>query len=328
MGSETGSAKKKISMLLTTKNIQEIKDYHMRGTFPVFGTRFQKRDFKKKAKMFVTTSKGVLMREVNGGLLAAVGDDDKACIRNICMYAHDFHSHSKVGSSWKRIRAHWMGFKKQHLLDWVSKCAYCISKSQSPEKKAEFKHKIPVIKPVSASFSMERLQIDCISMAEYAEHNDGFMYAMHVMDVYSRYHFAYPLRDKSAREIVACLGLLFEKVGWPYIVQTELEPMYFSSEMADLLVSNKVLHVYPNEECAPSMKIITKTRMAFKKKLTGLMDGQKTEGRWIEVLGEMIAAWNSEFLLSTMTRPSRLFRVGPPDLEQYMQPPEHSERHI
>lgn len=325
MCAENSRNRQKISMLLTLKNILEIKDYHVRGIFPIFNSRFQKRDFKKKAKMFVTTTKGMLIREVNGVFLTAVGDDDTERIKSICRYAHDKYGHNKIGKSWKRIRAHCMGFRKQHLINWIAKCPICVQNTQSSakKKKAKKEHASSLVS-VTASFSMERLQMDCIDMSEYACYNEDFSYIVHIIDVYSRYHFAFPAQNKDTHEICESLSALFEREGWPHILQTELDVVYTSEEMANLFLANKVLQVYPNKECVPSMKIITRAQTVFKKKLMKSMKATEYPYSWLRVLDKVIAGWNDKFSLSLMNKPNKLFRTDPPDIEQYMQLPTHN----
>ncbi|KAI5190244.1 hypothetical protein NEMIN01_0943 [Nematocida minor] len=321
MGNKDIRKKQKISMLLTLKNIEEIKDYLGRGTFPIFKTRFQKRDFKKKAKMFVATSKGMLIREDNGVCLVAVGNDDIERINNVCRYAHDYFGHCKAAASWKKIRMHWMGFRKNHLLNWISKCSVCVLESQQAMRKTKVENKKNGEKEVTAYFSMERLQMDCISMAEYAVHNEGFSYILHIVDVYSRYHFACPLQQKDSAEICRCLSALFEKEGWPHILQSDFDKAFVSDEISSLLAANRVLHIYPSRGTAQSLKIVRKSREVLKKKLLKVMKTKSHGYSWVSALKDTVIQWNSEFSASIMSKPNLLFRTAPPDIDQYMQPP-------
>ncbi|KAI5132898.1 hypothetical protein NEAUS05_0125 [Nematocida ausubeli] len=321
MDNEEPGRKQKISMLLTLKNIQELKDYHERGLFPVFNTRFQKRDFKKKAKMFITTNKGMLMREVNGVFLMAVANNDLERIHSICRYAHDKSNHCKTEDSWKKIRTHWMGFRKKHIADWISKCTTCQSESRAAVEAKPAKNVVPQIRPVSTTFSMERLQVDCISMNEYAMHNDGFYYLVHCMDVHSLYHFAFPLQRKDPREFAQCLVALLWKEGWPHIIQTDADMMFFSDELSSLFAFNQVLHIYQTNEYSHSLSIIRRTRSALKKKLIKRMKAKECLYRWISVLSDVLSEWNNEFSLSIMGKPRNFFKTLPPDIDRYMHLP-------
>ncbi|OAG30639.1 hypothetical protein NEIG_00151 [Nematocida sp. ERTm5] len=320
MGNEGNTRKQKISMLLTLKNIQELKDYLSRGLFPVFNTRFQKRDFKKKAKMFITTNKGMLMREVNGLFLMAVANNDLERIHSICRYAHDDSEHCKSEDSWKKIRSHWMGFRKQHIIDWVAKCRVCTAANQINENTI-LKDTKPQHRMAFTSFSMERLQIDCINMSSHSLHNNGFSYIIHCMDLHTSYHFAFPLQKKDSHELCECLISLLGKEGWPHIIQTDFDSVFLSDELSVLFATNKVIHVYSNNDCSPSINIIKKTRSVFKKKLVSRMKLKKCLYNWTSVLSDVLSDWNSEFSSSVMNKPINIFRTHPPNIEKYMCPP-------
>lgn len=316
MCSRDKAARPKINMLLTQKNIQEIKDFVSAGICPTFKTRFQKRDFKKKAKMFLVTGKGILIREVSGFFLVAVGDDDTERIERVCRYAHDRFGHSRADSSWKRLRMHWMGFKKIHLINWISKCPVCMQGGRSASKK----QKPEEANQIFTCCSMERLQIDCISMIKYAEFNEEYSYILHIMDVYSRYHFACPLKKKDTSEICSSLSEIFEKEGWPHILQSDGSAPFLGADLSNLLVSNKVLHVHPlpdKEEL--SLMIIKETKKELKNKIKELMKSRKCEYSWITVIKDAIFQWNNEFLTSIMAKPNALFRKDPPNIDLYMQ---------
>ncbi|EIJ94849.1 uncharacterized protein NEPG_00373 [Nematocida parisii ERTm1] len=88
-----------------------------------------------------------------------------------------------------------------------------------------------------------------------------------------------------------------------------------------LFATNKVIHVYSNNDCSPSINIIKKTRSVFKKKLVSRMKLKNCLYNWTSVLSDVLSEWNSEFSSSVMNKPINIFRTHPPNIEKYMYPP-------
>ena len=58
----------------------------------------------------------------------------------------------------------------------------------------------------------DQFDIDLASLIYYADENDGYKYLLVVIDIFSRYRWVEPLKDKTANEIVKAFDKVLQKV--------------------------------------------------------------------------------------------------------------------
>ncbi|KAF0468906.1 transposon-derived protein F54H12.3-like Protein [Gigaspora margarita] len=83
---------------------------------------------------------------------------------------------------------------KMHEVEkYVNECPTCIQNRSIKEKSD--------LAPVVSDGPLEHLQVDLVNLLSYAEHNDGYSYVLTLIDVFSRYVWAIPLKDKERSTI-------------------------------------------------------------------------------------------------------------------------------
>jgi len=87
------------------------------------------------------------------------------------------------------------------------------------------------ITPIIANAPFERLQMDLVDLLSFAEHNDGYSYILTMVDVFSRYVWVIPLKDKEGSTINKKLVRHFSMFGPP----TELQSDNGSEFITDVL---------------------------------------------------------------------------------------------
>jgi hypothetical protein len=83
----------------------------------------------------------------------------------------------------------------------VANCDVCKT-AQPLKQKEAFKH-------VTASFCFEHIMIDLIDLKAYKTANEGYCCILTVVDVFSKFARAYPLKSKSATDVCCTLESLF-----------------------------------------------------------------------------------------------------------------------
>ena len=78
-------------------------------------------------------------------------------------------------------------------------------------------------------------QSDLIDLPRFAEYNDGFRYIMTIIDCFSRYGFAIPLKNKKPIGIVEGFVVAFKEYGIPNKLQTDLGGEYVNSTVKKFL---------------------------------------------------------------------------------------------
>ena len=87
--------------------------------------------------------------------------------------------------------------------NFVKRCSSC-AKHQKVTIRAP-------IEPVEVSFPFEKLAIDLTGPSPLL---DGSV-VLTVIDYYSRYPFAFPLRDSCSKSVIAALRMIFSMFGLP-----------------------------------------------------------------------------------------------------------------
>ena len=78
-----------------------------------------------------------------------------------------------------------------------------------------------VTNPLQTSGPMEHLQMDLVDYSRFERQNHGFHYLLVVIDCFSKFVWAYPLKNKKAESVLACLRGLFFCEGIPRILQSD-----------------------------------------------------------------------------------------------------------
>jgi hypothetical protein len=86
------------------------------------------------------------------------------------------------------------------------------------------------------------MQIDLKEFEFYEEENDGFKYMLTIVDHFSGFPWAYPLRSKTAEEVSLHLLNLFFLVGPPRILHSD-NGGEFVNKILDLI--SEVFHFKP-----------------------------------------------------------------------------------
>ena len=151
----------------------------------------KKYNFIRKARNFKVIE-GVLFCTQGGKELQVLVPEE---VEEVNEAIRRIHEPGHIGSKtlWREFKEKYCGIPRTFIEEYVKKCYSCIL--NTPLKDTD------VVKNITASSTMERFQIDLIDLKKYKEQNDQFSWILHVIDVYSRYSFVFPLRLKSAIEV-------------------------------------------------------------------------------------------------------------------------------
>lgn len=121
------------------------------------------------------------------------------------------------------------------IRDVVANCTTC-AQSQPLKTKETQVH-------ILASRPMERLMIDLIDMQRYKDTNKGYAWILTIIDVYSKWAWAFPIFKKSGVEVSETLEALFYRhTGPPVILQTDNGKEFINKEMHSLCERFKIAY--------------------------------------------------------------------------------------
>ena len=89
----------------------------------------------------------------------------------------------------------------------------------------------------------ETYQIDLVDMQAYSNVNRGFKYLLTVIDVFSKYAWAIPIKNKSAEEVTKAMDTILTEERHPQNIQADQGTEFFNSSFSQLLKKYKI-HLY------------------------------------------------------------------------------------
>ncbi|KAK9888953.1 hypothetical protein WA026_004237 [Henosepilachna vigintioctopunctata] len=117
-------------------------------------------------------------------------------------------------------------------------------------------------KPVRINFPRRRVivkglldlfQADLVEMIPYARFNKGFKYILIVIDVFSKYVWAIPLKNKTATHVRdAMRGILKQLSHPPKNLQTDFGKEFYNKYFKELMNTSNINHYssYSNLKCS------------------------------------------------------------------------------
>lgn len=166
----------------------------------------------------------------------------------------------------------------------------------------------PVIKKFKRNqyrvFNIDELwEIDLCDMRHIKTHNDNFTFILTIIDVFSKYAFAVPLKKKSAEDVTkAFSNVLKTSNRKPEIVQSDHGKEFKNSSFANLLKSNGIKQYFSYN---PILKCAVVER--FNRTLKHLMYKHFTHWgthRYIDILPKLINVYNNSIHSTIKMKPS------------------------
>ena len=133
-------------------------------------------------------------------------------------------------------------------------------------------------------------QGDLVEMIPYDNVNDGYRYILTIIDLFSRFAWAEPLRDKTGNEVAAALRRVFAKGRQPQRFQTD-DGREFDNRVVQHLLNVENIRFFTVKSqfkaavCERFNRTL-KTKMWRHFTRTGSY-------RWVDVLQELISAYNA-----------------------------------
>jgi len=102
---------------------------------------------------------------------------------------------------------------KLECKNYCKNCPECAM--YNPRKKD------PHVMPIISTLPFEHVQIDLKDLSGYKDDNDGYRYALNIVDHFSSYPWTFLLKDKTAESVMKCLKDFFKLFGCPDIIQSD-----------------------------------------------------------------------------------------------------------
>lgn len=148
----------------------------------------------------------------------------------------------------------------------------------------KFKRRSTVVKGIKDLFQADLAQLDA-----YARLNKNFKYALIVIDCFSKYVWARPLKTKNAEEVVKAFESIFKEGACPRNLQTDQGTEFFNSRFKLLMKKYGILHY--NTFNSTKASIAERVIRTLKEQLFKYFSLNGTY-KWIDVLPKIVNKYN------------------------------------
>ena len=162
------------------------------------------------------------------------------------------------------------------------------------------------IKPVHSyriSGPSIQFQADLVDYSKYASSNRGYKFILMIMDIFSKKAWSFPLKTKSGREVAAILQDLFDVIPRPNRLQVDEGREFYNRHVRDVMEKNNIelFSIFSPHKCAH----VERLNRTIKNKLEKIFTASNNKN-WIDVLDDVISAYNNSVHSSTKKRPNEV----------------------
>ena len=228
------------------------------------------------------------------------------------LYYNPKHStaFSSASKLWQYIKLHGRNITRKQLYEWLSKQDVYTSHH-----------------PILHCFARRRVitrglndvwDVDLMDMSNLAEHNDGVTFIAIFIDIFSRYLYVEPMKNKSTKETLQAIKRVFAKSQQqPETFRSDAGKEFIGKEVKQYLADHEIYQqVTRNEKKANYAERVIQT---LKKKIYKYLYHHKTE-RYIDVLQELVEGYNEGYHSGIKRAPSTINKENEVQVwaEQYL----------
>lgn len=166
-------------------------------------------------------------------------------------------------------------------------------------------------KPVMRRFSRNKYvlsnfnelwQVDLSDMRTYSEYNDGYNYILCVIDVFSKYAFARPMRKKNSTTVKTCFESIFAEANdTPRHIQSDKGTEFVSKDVKQYF-KNKKINYYTTNNPDIKASIVERFQRTLKMKMWRYFTHKNTY-KYIDILQDLLHSYNHSYHRSIKMRP-------------------------
>lgn len=158
-------------------------------------------------------------------------------------------------------------------------------------------------KPVQRKFARNKYilsnvnelwQADLSDMRTYSKYNNGFNYILCVIDVFSKYAYARPMKKKNSETIIECFESIFNESNvTPTHIQSDKGTEFVSKDVKKYFKSKNINYYTTNN---PDIKasIVERFQRTLKSKMWRYFTFKNTY-KYIDILQDLIYSYNHSF---------------------------------
>jgi transposase InsO family protein len=161
-------------------------------------------------------------------------------------------------------------------------------------------------------------QADLADMRNLVSHNDGYAYILTCIDVFSRYAFAVPVKDKRGSTVANAFEKIFA-TRVPNMLQTDRGLEFLNAQVQGVFRRHNIRHYFSlNDDIKAAL--IERFNRTLKSRLYRFMTHHRTN-RWIDVLSDVVDSYNRSRHRSIGMAPIDVVPENEDELAKRLYPP-------
>lgn len=155
-------------------------------------------------------------------------------------------------------------------------------------------------KPVRKNFSRLHVKIkgiddlwqaDLVEMIQYAKDNDNFKYLLTVIDTFSKFAWAVPIKTKTSQAVTAAFSEIFaQSKRIPRNLQTDMGTEFYNKYFKQLMKQNNINHYSTFSVLKAS--IVERFNRTIKEKMWKMFSLQGSY-KWVKILKKLMIQYNT-----------------------------------
>lgn len=147
-------------------------------------------------------------------------------------------------------------------------------------------------------------QIDLVEMIPYAKENKNFKYLLTVIDTFSKFAWAKPIKKKDAHSTTKAMKEIFQKSGrHPKNLQSDAGKEFYNKDFKNLMQKYKINHYSTYTHLKAS--IVERFNRTLKDKMWKKFSLQGSY-KWINILSKLINEYNNSYHRTIKTQPTKI----------------------
>lgn len=136
----------------------------------------------------------------------------------------------------------------------------------------------------------ETYQADLVEMIPYSKQNRNNKYILTVIDIFSKYSFAVPVKSKSSKDISKAMEVIFKTKRIPKNIHTDLGKEFFNKDFKKIMTKYKINHY--NTYSTKKAAIVERFNRTLKNKMWKQFS-LRGSYKWIDILPKLIEEYNN-----------------------------------
>ena len=280
-----------INILKTMQNYKRVKDYIEGKDISENKSRFSVRRFKKHYEGYYIKDNQIYTKDHK---LYVSPDEIKKTLR--LEYLDPKSMCNGQNSFFNLINSKYAGISFKDCKEFLSE--------QRPYQLHKQPQKLRIVNPIIEKKPKIYVQIDTMNLEEFSHPNNGYSYCLTVIDIFSKFAWAFPLKNLKAKETAEKFKEVLKDCPDLKIVQSD-NGTEFAAEFESLLESKGIKHQFSRSHTPQSQGQIERFNRTLKSLIFQYFTLYNTKV-WVPVLPSLTENYNSRYHSTIKAQPNKI----------------------